>query len=79
MIRKQSGLNRKNIFYTSLLAVTVSISFLSNMNLAQAIGVPIQSNTVADLAEAIAPAVVNIEVNQMITQPVNAIYEYAFW
>ena len=31
---------------------------------------PIQSNTIADLAQAVAPAVVNIEVNQEVTTPV---------
>ncbi len=62
--------NWKNTIVGSLLLAAISNSFLSNIVSVQALGIPIQSNTVADLAETIAPAVVNIEVNQIINQPV---------
>ncbi len=69
MIFRHSNQNWKNTWLASLVLAVVSSPFLSNTPPVQAIGIPIQSNTVADLAEAIAPAVVNIEVNQTITQP----------
>ncbi len=67
-------LNRKSIIQNgllpSLLITAISSSFITHPLPAQSINKPIESNTIADLAELVAPAVVNIEVNQIITQPV---------
>ena len=52
-----------------LLSLAITISFLYDPLPVQSINKPIESNTIADLAELVAPAVVNIEVNQIINQP----------
>jgi len=62
--------NQKEILIISLLAAVLSVSYFTFEPVARASSIPIQSNTVADLAESVAPAVVNIEVNQEISQPV---------
>ena len=59
----------QNNFLPGLLFIAVSTSLIGSPLLAQSINKPIASNTIADLAELVAPAVVNIEVNQTITQP----------
>jgi serine protease Do len=69
VIHKYSQQSKNSVLLANFLAIAVSSSFLLNTTLVQATAIPIQSNTVADLAEAMAPAVVNIEVNQTITQP----------
>jgi serine protease Do len=79
VIGRQNKQNRKSILFISLLTVTLSNSFLFNTYTAQATPIAIQSNTIADLAEAIAPAVVNIEVNQIITQPVMPFGNFDFF
>lgn len=68
MIHKQK--TNRNVFLSGLLALTLSSYISTSSRVVQSANIPIQSNTVADLAEAIAPAVVNIEVNQVINQPV---------
>ncbi len=61
----KAKLFKNALLISLLLATTSSYSPLP----VHALVKPIESNTIADLAEAVAPAVVNIEVNQTITQP----------
>lgn len=58
----------KHKLLTAFACLATSTSYIYGTLPAEAVVQPIQSNTVADIAEAVAPAVVNIEVNQEVSQ-----------
>lgn len=65
--QKKSIFRNSSNLFTCLALIAISVSYAALP--VQALVKPIESNTIADLAETVAPAVVNIEVNQLVTQP----------